>query len=238
MTYRSNFRGTACCLAAAMAGLLLLASCGGGSASTNVVTTNPGGSNVATLAVNLGLTGSYVNGVFTSVQVCAPGSTSNCVTIPNVLVDTGSTGLRVLSSALGDVSLPSVTVGGNDLQECVQFVDLSYIWGPVAQADIHIAGETASAASVNVISAAPAYAVPQSCLALGASGSYPDNTVANLGANGILGVENLPQDCGNNCIAAASGVPQYFTCPSGDCADRFGTPRQPSLEPCRTFFQG
>ena len=88
----------------------------------------------------------------------------------------------------------------------------------MSQADIHIAGETASAASVNVISAAPAYAVPQSCLALGASGSYPDNTVANLGANGILGVENLPQDCGNNCIAAASGVPQYFTCPSGDCA--------------------
>ena len=106
MTYRSNFRGTACCLAAAMAGLLLLASCGGGSASTNVVTTNPGGSNVATLAVNLGLTGSYVNGVFTSVQVCAPGSTSNCVTIPDVLVDTGSTGLRVLSSALGDVRCP------------------------------------------------------------------------------------------------------------------------------------
>jgi hypothetical protein len=200
-----------------MAGLLLLASCGGGGASTNVNTTTTG-SNVATLAVNLGLTGSYENGVFTSVEVCAPGSTSNCVTVPDVLVDTGSTGLRVLSAALGDVSLPSVTVGGNDLQECVQFVDLSYIWGPVAQADIHIAGETASAASVNVISAAPSYAVPENCLTAGASGSYPDNTVANLGANGILGVANLPQDCGSQCISAANGVPYYFTCPNGDCA--------------------
>jgi hypothetical protein len=173
---------------------------------------------VATLAVNLGLTGGYVNGVFTSVQVCVPGSTSNCVTVPDILVDTGSTGLRVLSSALGSVSLPAVTVGGNDLQECVQFVDLSYIWGPVAQADIHIAGETASSASVNVISAAPAYAVPENCLTAGVSGSYPDNTVANLLANGILGVANLPQDCGGNCTVAATTPPQYFTCPNGHCA--------------------
>ena len=205
-----------------LAGLALLASCGSSSSpststSSTTTTTTTSTSNVATLAVNFGPTGNSVNGVFTSVEVCAPGSTSNCVTVPDVLVDTGSSGLRVLSSALGSLSLPSVTVGGNDLQECVQFVSLAYIWGPVAQADVHVAGEEASSASIQVISAAPQYSVPTDCLGSGASGAFPANTVANLGANAILGVANLPQDCGDNCISAANGVPMYYTCPNGEC---------------------
>ena len=41
----------------------------------------------------------YVNGLFTSVRVCVPGSTTQCQTIDHVLVDTGSVGLRLLSVA-------------------------------------------------------------------------------------------------------------------------------------------
>lgn len=44
----------------------------------------------------------------TSVTVCVPG-TSNCVTIDNVQVDTGSQGLRVLASQLpASLELPAV----------------------------------------------------------------------------------------------------------------------------------
>jgi hypothetical protein len=183
--------------------------------------------NAVGVDVDLGPTGYFVNGIFTTVEVCAPGSTTNCTSVPDVLVDTGSSGLRLLSSALGSLSLPSVTDSSrNDVQECVQFISLAYIWGPVAQADIHMAGETASSAAVQIISESPQYNVPLSCLTLGSSGAVDYNTVQALGANGILGVGNYPQDCtectisgicSSPCTSAANGVPQYYICPSGDC---------------------
>ena len=65
----------------------------------------------------------YTNGLFASVEVCEPGSTTNCTTVPNVLVDTGSTGLRLLSGAVSGLTLPAVTdSSGNDVQECIQFI--------------------------------------------------------------------------------------------------------------------
>ncbi len=62
----------------------------------------PPGPNVMT--VSIGNTGqcdgdSYDNEPCTSVTICSPGST-NCQTINNILVDTGSYGLRVFSSVL------------------------------------------------------------------------------------------------------------------------------------------
>jgi len=65
--------------------------------------------NVQAIVVNAGPANTYFNGAFTSVTVCAP-STSTCQTIDGVLVDTGSSGLRVLSSAL-TVTLPQQTDG-------------------------------------------------------------------------------------------------------------------------------
>ncbi len=196
-----------------------MASCSGGGSSTPITTTPPPSTtnNSVDLAVNLGLTGDYVNGLFTSVEVCEPGSTTNCTTVPDVLVDTGSYGFRVLSSALGSLSLPAVTdSGGNDLQECIQFVSLAYIWGPVVQADIHLAGESASSASVHIISESPQYPVPTSCLTLG-TGGQDYNTVSTLGANGILGVGGLPQDCGSDCASINTAPAVYYSCPSGNC---------------------
>jgi hypothetical protein len=136
-----------------------------------------------------------------------------------VLVDTGSGGLRLLSSALGTLSLPAVTdSSGNDVQECVQFVSLAYIWGPVVQADIHLSGETASSAAIHIISESPQYDVPSSCLTLGTNGAVDYNTVQELGANGILGVANYAQDCAlPGCNQASNEVPQYYVCPSGNC---------------------
>src|SRR4051812_22304083 len=46
--------------------------------------------------------GSQVNRIFTSgLTVCMPGSATNCQVFDRVVVDTGSSGLTILSSALG-----------------------------------------------------------------------------------------------------------------------------------------
>src|SRR6476646_7190423 len=85
--------------------LCLCAGCGGSSSHNS----SPGSAsnNVQAIVVNGGPQNNYANGVFTTVTICAPGS-SNCQNISGVLVDTGSFGLRVLASALGTLnsSLP------------------------------------------------------------------------------------------------------------------------------------
>jgi hypothetical protein len=198
-----------------LAGVLLLAGCYGGGGygynpylgPTTGPTSSVTGNNATTLDVNSGPTGNYVDGLFTTVEVCEPGSTSNCASVTDVLVDTGSTGLRLLSDAVPGLSLPAVTDStGNALKECVQFADLSYVWGPVVQADIHIANEAGPSAPIQIISASPTYTVPSSCLSAGTGGS-DDNSLVALGANGILGVSNFAQDCGRTCTSAANAVP-------------------------------
>jgi len=215
---------------------MVLAGCnegGSGSGSGSTTTTvSASGTNVAAVTAGfgaLGPSGGYANGIWTSVIVCVPGSTTECDTIPDVLVDTGSVGLRVLSSAL-TVSLPGVTdSSGNVLQECIQFADLSYMWGPVATARIGFTGtgETAlqvpgqaanSGVPIQIIAASPSATVPSSCLAAPATpGMTVDrNTLESLGGNGILGVGTIPQDCGEACATAS--YYQYYICPNNECS--------------------
>jgi hypothetical protein len=178
----------------------------------------------------LGASGGYVNGIWIEVTVCVPGSTTQCQSIPNVLVDTGSVGLRLLSSAL-TVSLPGVTASnGNALQECVQYADFSYTWGPVAAASIGMTGTSETAAQVpgqaansgvpiQIIAASPVAPVPSSCLsAPSIAGMTVDaNTLESLGSNGILGIGTFPQDCGAACAEVPE--PQYYVCPNGSCTE-------------------
>jgi hypothetical protein len=186
--------------------------CGGGSHSgtPNAIVTS--GTNVAPITVNTGPSNSpflYANGAFTSVTVCVPG-TSTCQTIDEVLVDTGSFGLRIISAPVLTLSLPQEKASdGNPMVECLQFLE-SYTWGPVQTADIQIAGEKASAVPIQLLSDSD-YVVPSSCSS--PSGDNSTDTVANLGANGILGIGQLPQDCGVNatCPAVAN---QYYSCAS------------------------
>src|SRR5208282_669528 len=141
-----------------------------------------------------------VNEAFTSVTVCVP-STTTCQTIDHVLVDTGSSGLRLLSSVL-TVPLPQQNDSSeNPLDECMVFLD-GYVWGPVALADIVLAGEMASSAPVQVIipsSAAPP--VPSSCSSQ-TTGPNEGDSVMALGANGIIGLGFFQQDCGTACTTA------------------------------------
>ena len=153
-----------------------------------------------------------INSAFTSVTVCVPGSTTQCQTIGGILVDTGSSGLRVLSSAL-TVSLPQqMGSGGNPIAECGEFID-SETWGPVQTADISLAGEKASSVPIQVIGSS-GFSVPTSCSDLGPI----QDDLTTLGMNGILGVGNFVQDCGDGCTeSGASNVGFYYACPSSGC---------------------
>src|SRR5208283_4887031 len=142
--------------------------------------------NSAPLYVNFGLNGDtgnpstdYYNGLFTSVTVCLPG-TPQCQTIPDILVDTGSVGLRVLNSALTTVPATELTTirdsHQNQLEECIQFGDTSYVWGPVLFADVVMAGERASSVPIQVIGDTNFNVPATDCLSLGAGPSL--DTVA------------------------------------------------------------
>jgi len=182
-----------------------LIACGGGSSSsTNPIA--PVTTNVAAISVDGGPLGDYPDAAFASVTVCVPG-TSNCQTVDGVLVDTGSFGLRILSSALTTVSLTQQTdTSGNPVAECFVFLD-SYTWGPVQTADVEIAGEKASSTPIQVLSDTD-FIAPSSCTS---SGFGSADTLETLGANGILGVGLAAQDCGNPCPASFD---QYYGCPS------------------------
>ncbi len=219
MIFRNDSKATLGGFLAVLAGSIALVGCGS-SSSTPTPTPTPVANTVA-LEVNAG-PANFTNMLFVTVTVCLPGTTT-CTDIPNVQVDTGSEGLRVLSTALGTLgsSLPTIQdSNSNVLQECIQFADTTYIWGPVATADVEMAGEKASSVPIQVISATPAFDVPSSCLTLGNPGPQGNlNMVATLGANGIIGLGNFAQDCGGACTSASSNPPPYyFVCPQNVCS--------------------
>jgi hypothetical protein len=219
-----------------IAGLGFVAGCGGStttSSSTTTTSTGSGsGANVLAIAVNggpeLNQPNGYINqnAAFATATVCAPGSTSNCVTISNLLVDTGSTGLRVFDSEVSSLNLPAVNASnGSAAYDCASFVDGSYLWGPVQQASVSLGGETASNVPIHVISSSTT-GIPSSC----SNGSTAnENTAYLLGANGLLGVGVEPTDCfyaGASVCDPSFGLssppyPAYYTCSGATCSPAF-----------------
>jgi Protein of unknown function (DUF3443) len=130
-----------------------------------------------------------------------------------VLVDTGSTGLRLLGSQV-TLNLPASTdLNGNPLGECVQFADTSFVWGSVVVADVKLAGEVAASVPIQIISPTGFPTAPLACN----TGGPQQNTQALLGANGILGVGLFLQDCGAVCASAPPPTNAYFVCINQIC---------------------
>ena len=186
--------------------LMALSACGGGGGgggsgagpgvgASTLTSPVPAGSNVQALVVDAGPTGRSVNILYTTVTVCMPGSANACQVIDHVIVDTGSSGLRLLAEAF-TLPLPAVADSRNQpLLNCAQFIDNSYLWGPVVSADLYIAGEKASNLPLQLAGDNTAPAVPAAC----SIGGVSKGSITALGANGVLGIGHLLQDCGSAC---------------------------------------
>lgn len=132
------------------------------------------------------------NRMVVSITVCDPG-TDHCATIDNVMVDTGSTGLRLEGSAIpSSLNLPAFTgPDGKPLAECLRFVH-DDAWGPLYRTDMRIGGLTAKNLPVQVI-ADDLRPRPAGC---------PTST-ARPTSNGTLGIGPHLLDCQGSCAQDA-----------------------------------
>lgn len=200
--------------------LVALVGCSSASTSIGVPPPPPKTGNVATISVNggplAGTSGSYGNGAFTSVTICVPGSTTQCQTIGGILVDTGSSGLRIEASVL-TLSLPQQKDSSNNpIVECGEFGS-GFTWGPVQTGDFSIVGESAKSLPIQVIGSPsfPDTDAPTACTEPNGVASFDLDSVDNLGANGILGVGTFAQDCGTACTQSGASNPgNYNSCPT------------------------
>lgn len=201
-----------------------LGACGGGG-STEATAPNPAAptqpapvllANVLPVSVDAGPpdSGYNVNRLYTDVTLCRPGDATQCQTIKHVLLDTGSTGLRVLASALG-LGLNLSPINGSSglpLLNCAQFVDNTFTWGPVVAADVVLGGKTARNVPMQLAGSPVFDPLSGAC-----SSGTEMNTAATLGANGILGLGLFKEDCGTGC-AAVTGNGFYYTCADAGCS--------------------
>jgi hypothetical protein len=228
--------------------LLVLAACGGGS-SGGITATNPGShagtllpppttsGNAIPIVIDAGPVATIIaiNTPYVSVTVCSPGAsgaTAACQTIDHVLLDTGSSGLRLLKSALyANLDLPQATNGsGQAMGECSPFA-VGTTWGSVRLADVYLAGEIARSVPIQDIGDAPggATAVPADC---SGTGAITDDQ-ASLDANGILGIGLFVNDC-DICLTTA--IPAaYYTCTSTSCKNSVVSPHQVVRNPVALF---
>lgn len=213
-----------------------LTACGGGGSSTatpgtsvtttatsTTTTTITSTNNVQPIIVDsgpAGLSTPAINEAFTSVTICAPNNPSLCQAIDHVLVDTGSSGLRIGSWALNSTMASALsaqsTAGNNTLVECTMFVD-GYAWGPVRSVNFQIAGETVQGLPMQVIGDPNFSSVPAACSSTGPA----ENSLNGFGSNGVIGVGLFQQDCGSGCLTAnpTQNLGYYYTCSSSSCTE-------------------
>lgn len=169
--------------------------------------------NVATLTVATSQTMPNPNVAYTTVTVCVPGSTTDCQTVNNILVDTGSTGLRIFNTQFTSAFLsqltPSTPTDGESgiVGECAQFGS-GWTWGTVTKVDMYIGGANAPG------SGETAFALPMDLLKGDASFPTTPTSCGDTdvptdfgGANGIIGINPARYD---NSAAATSSVDSFY----------------------------
>ncbi len=181
---------------------VILVACSGGSTSSSSSSGSDQSSlpsiNLAanSISVNVGAgTAKNINTPYVSVTICQPG-TNICKNVDNILLDTGSTGLRVLASTITSLQLSPVVVNNASILECASFIS-GTAWGPVKLADVKMSSEVASSIPIQIL-ADPSYStIPTTC-----GGSQDTQISTTLKTNGILGIGLFVNDSQSyfNCI--------------------------------------
>ena len=193
----------------------ILLGCGNSGGSSP---SGPSAPNVLTITINPASAAicKFANIPCTQVTICQP-STSTCQTISDILVDTGSSGLRIFPSAL-TLTLPSSQIG-----ECMYF-GFGTEWGAVQTVDLIMGKEPAVSVPIQVVD--PTFAGQYISDGQPASNirgvAAVDASPSQAGHNGILGVGVFPLDGGFYydcvplpCMAIAVSPSQQIQNPVG-----------------------
>ena len=164
-----------------------------------------------------------INEPCTSVTICEPGTT-RCQVIDGILLDTGSTGLRLFGSVV-TLPLPTVkTASGGTLAECESYSGGAASWGSIARVDLVLGGEPAVRTTVQLVDSK--FAAPPGPSCDPKAGAQLDADPKTSGFNGILGISHHATNCGPRCQTDASnGV--YYSCTATKCT---GTTTDVQLE--------
>ena len=182
--------------------LAVLLGCGNSGSSGPSSPSGPSGPNVLAITIDPSSAAvcTFANDLCTQVTICQPG-TSHCQTIADVLVDTGSSGLRIFASAV------TITLPASNLGECMYFGS-GTDWGRVHTVDVVLGGEPAVLVPIQVID--PTFAGQYTSTGQPASNicgvAIVDSGPVQAGFNGILGVGLFPFDGGF-----------YYNCASRPC---------------------
>src|SRR6266849_8160457 len=198
--------------------LTVLLGCGNSGSSGPSSPSGPSGSNVLAITIDPSSAAvcAFATALCTPVTICQPG-TSHYQTIADVLVDTGSSGLRIFASAV------TITLPASNLGECMYFGGATD-WGRVHTVDVVLGGEPAVLAPIQVID--PTFAGQYTSTGQPASNicgvAVVDSSPSQVGFNGILGVGLFPFDGGFYyncaslpCTAVAASLSQQIQNPLG-----------------------
>jgi len=119
--------------------------------------------------------------------------------------------LRVFQQVL-NVPLTQENSGtGGSLAECIQYADGSSDWGPVQIASVMLGNEPAVQVPIQVIDSTFG-TWPAAC----GDPDETDQSPAEAGFNGILGVGLFAQDCGQDCSNITDNG-MYYICDGSSC---------------------
>lgn len=194
----------------------ILLGCGSSGSSSPSAPLGSSDANVLTITINPSAAAvcNYVNDPCTQVTICLPG-TSTCQTVSNILVDTGSSGLRIFSSAL-TLPLPSSNIG-----ECTYFVS-STEWGSVHTVDVVLGKEPAVSIPIQVVNSTFA-------------GQYTSTGQPATNICGVVSVDSSPSQAGFNGILGvgvfSSDGGSYYNCVPLPCTSLAVSPPQQVQNP-------
>lgn len=159
-----------------------------------------------------------------SAIICIPG-TANCTLIDNLLLDSGSQGLRVYASALPSGFYSSLTKSG--IGECILFAGNNIMWGQTSPVTVELGQEMSSTVYMQIVDQtfgdSGTACMNNSVQVLQGEGQYDANNPPffdpGTSYNGIVGVNYIVPDCGASCAGSSNsnnGI--YYSCSGGTCS--------------------
>ncbi|MDD3265597.1 MAG: DUF3443 family protein [Burkholderiales bacterium] len=188
-------------------GMSIFTACSSGTTTSNPPVQIP-------ISIGAGLNGDGINTMYVSITLCTNSAGTNCQTIDNIILDTGSFGLKINKSALPEsfvLQMPRVTTTDDQMVYACNTFGSGYVFAEEHYGILKLANTMTNNVIVQIIENSPSAEIPDDCIAKG-----PFDDFANFGANGIIGVNPAigldnssillyKKDINGNYVALSSG---------------------------------